>query len=233
MKKLAKIILSLALVLTVLASATNYQAAEKATADWVNGYDWNGSSVDHVYIYAADETQSLNSINGQTGNTFDWWHIVLLEEGADGVCTVTSSEMGSANQNYNSALGQGKMALMAHSTTSKADDYAFLTSLKVGDKVKLSKSFDELVGLEWGSTVSVSIEKAAASTGNSGSNDAAADNAGSSNAGSTNSGSTNSGSTNSGSNVPATGDATPVVAMGSMLVVAFACVALGLKKRNA
>ena len=227
MKKLTKLILSLALVLTVLASATNYQAAEKATADMVNGYDWNGASVDHIYIFAADDTQSVNSINGQTGNTFEWWHIVLLEEGADGVCTVIASEVGSANKIYDSKLGQGKMALMAHSTTAKADDFAFLSSLKVGDKVKLSNSFDELVGLQWGSTVSVSIEKAAASAGNSGTTTTTPD------AGSNNAGSNNAGSNNAGSNVPSTGDATPVVAMASMLFVAVAFVALGLKKRNA
>ena len=212
--------LSLALVLTVLASATNYQAAEKATADMVNGFDWTAGNK-YVYIFAADDTQSINTITGQNdGKTFDWWHVVLLEEGADGVCTVTSSELASTNQIDDSKLGQGKMALMAHGETSKVDDFAFLESLKAGDKVKLSKSFDELVGLQWGSPVSVTIEKAAASSAPSTTPDA----------GTT---TPDAGTSTPSTNVPSTGDATPVVAMASMLFVAVAFVALGLKKRNA
>ena len=236
MKKLAKIILSLALALTVFASATNYQAADSATADVVNGYDWTATGgVEKIYLYAtADETQTISTLTGQDAATYAWWWTVILEENSNGTYTVKSSDMATNNGAISKNLGEGTVIIMGHdSTKSQLDDFNWLKSLVAGDTIKLGKSFDDIAAQVWGSAYTVSIEKTAAPSADAGSNDAAADNAGSSNAGSTNSGSTNSGSTNSGSNVPATGDATPVVAMGSMLVVAFACVALGLKKRNA
>ena len=224
MKKLAKLILSLALVLTVLASATNYQAADKATADVVNGYDWTATGgVEKIYLYAtADETQSISTLTGQDAATYAWWWTVILEENSNGTYTVKASDVATNTGAITKNLGEGTVIIMGHdSTKSQLDDFNWLKALAVGDTVKLDKSFNDIATQVWGSAYTVSIEKATAASTPSTTPDA----------GTTTT--PDAGTSTPSTNVPSTGDATPVVAMASMLFVAVAFVALGLKKRNA
>lgn len=244
MKKLTKLILSLALVLTVLASATNYQAAETSgKVTYVNG----ALQATEINLWANAYAPELNWQNTVAGD-YGWWYAMLLEnDPATGVWTVVKcdtpdgnpcSVMQTGKVGYDEATGVTTIAILFHSLAGSADanvagsgkyaaDYTFFSeNCAVGTKFELE-----------GDLMSVAVDAANENTPKEGAISGLTFKLAESKAPETtttpDAGSNNAGSNNAGSNVPSTGDATPVVAMGSMLFVAVACVALGLKKRNA
>ena len=109
---------------------------------------------------------------------------------------------------------------MAHDTTKDADSFNWLKGLKAGDTVSINASWSDIAA-KLAEVVNYEITKGAAASTPSTTPDA----------GTTTT--PDAGTSTPSTNVPSTGDATPVVAMASMLFVAVAFVALGLKKRNA
>lgn len=220
MKKLTKLILSLALVLTVLASATNYQAADKAKLTFANGYDWTAQT-NQVYVFASeDSSQSISALTGQDAATYAWFHTVILKDNGNGAYTVEKVGLGSETGAITEALGKGKVIIMAHDLVQDKDSYNWLKELKVGDKLSINASWSDIAA-KFAEVVNYEISVAKATSTPSTTPDA----------GTTTT--PDAGTSTPSTDVPSTGDATPVVAMASMLFVAVAFVALGLKKRNA
>ena len=237
----------MALGVVALPNATA-QAAESGT--YKTGQTWWGSG-SYMVGYAADNS-TIEELETQMGywpeGGFNWWKAVVFELQDDGTWVVKEIiEPSDTNNLGGIKLTTGRLVVTYHEEVLNMKDFdgaknkAFFDSLKVGDVCTA-------LGL-WGNEVTfasltknedqVTFTKVASSSDNAGSDNTGSDNAGSNNAGSNNAGSNNAGSNNAGSNnagntnVPATGDSTPVAVMASMLLVAVACVALGLKKRNA
>ena len=223
----------MALGVVALPNATA-QAAESGT--YKTGNTWWGSG-SYMVGYAA-ENSTIKELETQMGywseGGFPWWTAVVFDLQDDGTYKVTEIiPADGTNDKANVALKTGRLVVMYHeeilndaSFTNAAANKAFFDSLKVGDVCSaLGKWGNEV---DWNALAKnedqVTFTKVAASNNNAGS-----DNAGSNNTESNNAGSDNAGNTN----VPSTGDGAPVVAMASMLFVAMACVAFGLKKRNA
>ena len=239
-------------VLTVFVMALGVVALPNATAmaaesgTYKTGQTWWGGG-SFMVGYAA-ENSTIQELETQMGywpdGGFSWWTAVVFDMQADGTFKVTEIiPADGSNDKANVSLKTGRVVVMYHTDITKDSSFAnaeankeFFDSLKVGDVCSALGMWGNEI--DWNVVAKnedqITFTKVEASS-NAGSNDSAADNAGSSNAGSSDAGSTNSGSTNSGStsNVPATGDSAPVAVMASMLLAAFACVALGLKKRNA
>ena len=236
----------MALGVVALPNATA-QAAESGTYKSSNTW-WGGGS--YMVGYAADdstikdvETNGPMNTNYWPDGGFNWWRAVILEVQNDGTWVVKEIiEPSDTNNLGDIKLKTGRLVVTYHEDVLNMKDFngapnkEFFDSLKVGDKLTA-------VGM-WGNEIAwasltknedvCTFTKVASANDNAGSDNAGSDNAGSSNAGSDNAGSNNAGSNNAGNtNVPATGDSTPVAVMASMLLVAVACVALGLKKRNA
>ena len=232
----------MALGVVALPNATA-QAAESGTYKSCNTW-WGGGS--YMVGYAA-ENSTIEELETQMGywpdGGFNWWRAVILEVQNDGTWVVKEIiEPSDTNNLGDIKLKTGRLVVTYHEEVLNMKDFngapnkEFFDSLKVGDKLTA-------VGM-WGNEIAwasltknedvCTFTKVASANDNAGSDNAGSDNAGSSNAGSDNAGSNNAGSNNAGNtNVPATGDSTPVAVMASMLLVAVACVALGLKKRNA
>lgn len=234
----------MALGVVALPNATA-QAAESGT--YKTGQTWWGSG-SYMVGYAA-ENSTIEEVEKQMGywpdGGFNWWRAVIFELQDDGTWVVEEIIEPSDKNNLGGIkLTTGRLVVTYHeeilkdtSFTNAEANKAFFDSLKVGDVCSALGMWGNEV--DWNALAKnedqVTFTKVASSNNNAGSDNSASDNAGSSNTGSTNSGSTNAGSTNAGntSDVPTTADATPVAAMASMLFVAMACVAFGLKKRNA
>ena len=197
-----------------------------ATATFANGYDWT-NQVNQIYIFASeDETATVSGFTGQDAGTFGWFHTVILEANGDGTYTVVSSDFATNNGAESVALSEGKVILMAHSTTSYVDSFNALTALAAGDVVALDTAWADIAAAYGDVEVSVGTiveeetpgtgdEEETPGTGDEEENTPSADD------------------TTTNTEAPKTGDSMPVAAMASMLLVAMACVALGLKKRNA
>ena len=228
----------MALGVVALPNATA-QAAESGT--YKTGQTWWGSG-SYMVGYAA-ENSTIEELETQMGywpeGGFKYWRAVVFDLQNDGTWLVKEViEPSETNNLGNVKLTTGRIVVTYHEEILKDSSFknaeankAFFDSLKAGDVCTA-------LGM-WGNEVDWNViaknedqatfTKVASSNDNAGSDNAGSNNAGSNNAGSNNAGSNNAGNTN----VPATGDSTPVAVMASMLLVAVACVALGLKKRNA
>ena len=113
---------------------------------FANGYDWT-AQVNQIYMFATDDaTASVSSITGQTAATYAWFHTVVLEENADGNYEVVATGFGGDTGAIAETLGEGKIVLMAHDSTSYADSFNWLKGLAVGEVLTMHTAWDDIQG---------------------------------------------------------------------------------------
>ena len=142
----------------VILPATGEEPAfeSEATATFANGYDWT-AQVNQIYIFASeDATASISSLTGQTPATFDWFHTVVLEANEDGTYTVVASDFGVNTGAIAETLGEGKVILMAHDSTSYVDSFNWLKALAAGDVVTMDTAWAD-VAAKFAEVVEVSL----------------------------------------------------------------------------
>ena len=226
----------MALSVVALPNATAQAAETSGKVTYVNG----ALQVTEINLWANAYAPELNWQNTAAGD-YGWWYAMLLEnDPATGVWTVVKcdtpdgnpcSVMQTGKVGYDEATGVTTIAILFHSLAGKADanvagsgkyaaDYTFFSeNCAVGTKFELE-----------GDLMSVAVDAANENAPKEGAISGLTFKLAKSKAPEASTPSTPS---TPSTNVPSTGDATPVVAMASMLFVAVAFVALGLKKRNA
>ncbi len=122
----------------------------KGYVTFVNGYDWTATGgVEQVYAYASENTEaSISTITGQQASTYAWWYTVILEQNDDGNYVVKSTGVASINGAISEGLGEGKIILMAHdSTTAQTENLAWLKSLALDDVLAMNVEWAELAAI--------------------------------------------------------------------------------------
>ena len=127
-----------------------------ATATFANGYDWT-AQVNQIYIFASEDTAaSISTLTGQDAGTYAWFHTVVLEANGDGTYTVAAAGFGGDTGAIAATLGEGKVILMAHDSTSYADSFNALKALAVGEVVALDTAWAD-VAAKYAEAVEVSL----------------------------------------------------------------------------
>ena len=95
----------------------NAEDDEKGYVTFANGYDWS-AGVEHIYAFASkDAEDSISTITGQPASTYAYWYTVILEQNDDGSYVVKSTDVAANNGAITEGLGEGKIILMGHDTT--------------------------------------------------------------------------------------------------------------------
>ena len=149
-KKVLALLTVLVMTLGVVAVPNVSAKADDAAngeINYINGYDWTGSSTSiHAFASASAEA-SPASMCAQGDAFLDWFYGIVLERNADYNYVVTAAQAGQADNTIDATtLGEGKIVIMFHgdAQAAHADSYNFFMSLQVNDVLAASTYWEAI-----------------------------------------------------------------------------------------